>query len=65
MPCICDIVDLDSLGRHRAKIKEYAIGIIAEMRKINELGDLRGMSILDETLKLIDHLYTGKCDERK
>ena len=65
MPCLCDIVDNEALGQHRIVIKSYAMAIVAEMREINKLGDLRGMSILEETLKLLEHLYTGKCDERK
>jgi hypothetical protein len=65
MPCLCDIVDNDALGHHRMIIKSYVEAIVKEMREIDKLRDLRGISILEETQKLIEHLYTGKCDERK
>ena len=56
MPCLCDIVDNDALGHHRMIIKSYVEAIVKEMREIDKLGDLRGISILEETQKLIEHL---------
>jgi hypothetical protein len=63
MPCFCDI-DRETLDRGRKIIRAHIEAIVHTLKELHEAGDIRDhTSLLEQTHKLLDHLYTGKCDE--
>ena len=65
MPCFCDI-DKETLDRGRSIIKAHVEAIVQTLKQLDKEGDIRDhTTLLEQTHKLLDHLYTGECDERK
>lgn len=70
MPCFCWIDD-KTLDEGRSQLRKHAKEMVKIMKKIDDAGhippdkdELGSGCILNQTKKLIDHLYTGKCDEK-
>lgn len=61
MPCFChyDPPEIDKF-----KVKAYCKIIVKIIKQAEKIGDPVGLS-LEDVKKLLDHLYTGHCDESK
>ena len=62
MPCYCDLSN-QQLDEVRRKIKEHAKAIVDQIKWASNPTS-RYPELLTDTLKLIEHMYTGECDER-
>jgi hypothetical protein len=60
MPCTCWYVPSKESEQY---IKSLCQQIVDKIKSLEKEGDPIGISITD-TKKLLDHLYTGECDER-
>ena len=59
MPCMCWYQPSQEDLR---KMKDICVNLVEMVKEANRIGDPLGMRI-EDVHKLIDHLYTGKCDE--
>jgi hypothetical protein len=62
MPCYCD-PSLEELDESRKKIRIYAEAIVYEIRNMVHPTQRYPQELVD-AMKLIEHLFTGKCDEK-
>jgi hypothetical protein len=62
MPCYCE-PDEKELNDAQQKIRFHAIEIVKQIRFMAYPPD-RYPQELKDAMKLIEHLYTGECDER-
>lgn len=62
MPCYCE-PDERELNQAQIKIKAYAHEIVEIIRGIVHPTD-RYPQELKDAMKLLEHLYTGECDEK-
>jgi hypothetical protein len=62
MPCYCD-PDKKELDEAKAQIRKRAVEIVDIIKRITHPTD-RYTQELIYAMKLIEHLYTGDCDEK-
>jgi hypothetical protein len=62
MPCRCGVSDYE-MSEVIAIITSHAKAIVLAIKELERLGDPTSDLIAD-VKKTIDHLYTGKCDEK-
>lgn len=60
MPCMCHFTPPEESGK---LIKFSCQTIVDEIKRLECIGDPIGISLQD-TIKLLTHLYTGICDEK-
>jgi len=60
MPCMCWY---DPPEVSKRFIKYHCELLVQEIKRLESEGDPLGISI-ESTKKLLDHLYTGECDEK-
>lgn len=63
MPCYCD-PDKKELDEAQIQIRKRAIEIVDIIKGIVHPTD-RYPQQLTDAMKLLEHLYTGECDEKK
>lgn len=61
MPCMCWY---DPPEASKKLLKHLCVSIVEELYRLSRDGDPMGYEIQD-IHKLLDHLYTGKCNEKK
>jgi hypothetical protein len=62
MPCYCDPSD-EELDESRKKIRFNANEIVKEIKRVTNPTCIYPQELID-AMKLIEHLFTGECDER-
>ena len=60
MPCYCWYEPAEA---SKILIKNACVAIVDEIKRLEKEGDPIGIS-LESAKKLLDHLYSGKCDEK-
>lgn len=60
MPCSCWYEPGD---QRRKRFKDSCQSVVDSIKDAEKIGDPIGISLQDAK-KLIEHLYTGKCDEK-
>lgn len=60
MPCFCWF---DPPEKSKKLIKDHCQSIVDEIKRLEREGDPVGISIID-TKHLLEHLYSGKCNEK-
>jgi len=63
MPCYCEPDDKE-LDKARLDIRNHVKQIVAIIKGMHHPTE-RYPEMVKDTMKLIDHLYTGECDEKK
>lgn len=63
IPCYCE-PDNEELDDAQISCKQRAAEIVEIIKRVSHPTD-RYPDLLRDTMKLIEHLYTGDCDERK
>lgn len=63
MPCYCE-PDENELDRDRKILLSHAKEMVTIMKRMVHPTE-RYPQILIDTMKLLGHLYTGECDEKK
>lgn len=61
MPCTCWY---DPPEKDKAEFKKLCAAVVKFIKEENKIGDAQGIDV-PSAQKLIDHLYTGKCDEKE
>ena len=60
MPCMCWY---EPSNADKSDIKHHCVELVRIVKRLHKNGDPIGCTLYD-VKKLLDHLYSGECDER-
>jgi hypothetical protein len=63
MPCFCDASN-EEMDHVKKDIKHLSLEIVDHIKRVSHPTS-RYPELLKDTLKAIEHMYTGECDERQ